>query len=87
MHSTGAVGERGSGDGEFNRPFAMALVPGLGLVVREYHNGGRLQLFATADGIRHGGHVYFENNVDDGSGACRALAQGCVLMSGKEKTT
>ena len=51
VHSTGAVGKHGRGDGEFDRPFAMAVVPGLGLVVREYHNGGRLQLFATADGI------------------------------------
>ncbi len=32
-------------------PTALALVPGLGLVVREFGSGGRLQLFATPDGI------------------------------------
>jgi hypothetical protein len=30
---------------------ALAMVPGLGLVVREHGNGGRLQLFATVDAV------------------------------------
>ncbi len=45
------LGSRGSGDGEFYCPSALALVPGLGLVVREVGNGGRLQVFATPDAI------------------------------------
>ena len=39
------LGKYGSGDGEFDDPSALALVPGLGLVVREMGNGGRLQVF------------------------------------------
>ncbi len=46
-----AGGGKGSGDGEFDFPVALAVVPGLGLVVREVGNGGRLQLFATPDTI------------------------------------
>jgi hypothetical protein len=38
----------GTGDGEFSRPAALATVPGLGLVVREWWNE-RLQVFATPD--------------------------------------
>ena len=38
------LGKLGSGDGEFNGPSALALVPGLGLVVREFGNG-RFQVF------------------------------------------
>jgi hypothetical protein len=38
-------GGYGSGDGEFCFPSALAAVPGLGLVVREAFNGGRLQVF------------------------------------------
>ena len=37
--------------GEFIHPAAMAFVPGLGLVVREFGNGGRVQFFATQDAI------------------------------------
>jgi hypothetical protein len=37
--------------GEFRCPIALALVPGLGLVVREFGSGGRLQLFATPEVI------------------------------------
>jgi hypothetical protein len=44
-----AGGGYGSGDGEFDVPVALATVPGIGLVVREYCNGGRLQVFATPD--------------------------------------
>ncbi len=40
-----AGGGTGSGDGELYCPTALALVPGLGLVVREGYNGGRLQVF------------------------------------------
>jgi hypothetical protein len=40
-----AGGLMGSGDGEFNGPAALAVVPGLGLVVREAGNDGRLQVF------------------------------------------
>jgi hypothetical protein len=39
------LGSKGSGDGEFSCPSALALVPGLGLMVREYGNHGRLQVF------------------------------------------
>ena len=42
-------GGYGNGDGEFANPAALALVPGLGLVVRENGNGGRLQVFSTPD--------------------------------------
>jgi hypothetical protein len=45
-----AGGGYGSGDGEFDFPVALAVVPGLGLVVRE-HDGCRLQVFATPDTI------------------------------------
>ncbi len=46
----GSVG-RGPGDsGEFSLPSALALVPGLGLVVREFGRG-RLQFFKTPDAI------------------------------------
>jgi hypothetical protein len=38
------LGKRGSGDGEFISPSALALVPGLGLVVREIPNE-RFQVF------------------------------------------
>jgi hypothetical protein len=44
-----AGGGRGSEDGEFWYPVALATVPGLGLVVRELKNNGRLQVFATLD--------------------------------------
>jgi hypothetical protein len=46
-----AGGGRGSGDGEFHYPVALATVPGLGLVVRELSNDGRLQVFATPDAM------------------------------------
>ena len=45
------LGKKGSGDGELDHPSALALVPSLGLVVREYGNGGRMQFFATPDAI------------------------------------
>jgi hypothetical protein len=45
------LGEWGSGDGEFFEPSALALVRGLGLVVREDGNYGRMQFFATPDTI------------------------------------
>ena len=45
------LGKRGSGDGEFRFPSALALVPGLGLVVREWDNEGRFQVFASPDAI------------------------------------
>ncbi len=44
------LGKRGSGDGEFTNSTALALVPGLGLVVRD-DCGMRLQFFATPDAI------------------------------------
>ena len=43
-----AGGGYGSGDGEFYGPVALALVPGLGLVVREWE-GVRLQVLSTPD--------------------------------------
>jgi hypothetical protein len=46
-----SLGKGGCGDGEFSWPSALALVPGLGLVVREQGNRGRLQFFATPDAI------------------------------------
>jgi hypothetical protein len=45
-----AGGGHGSGDGEFNGPTALAMVLGLGLVVRE-HGNDRLQVFVTPDTI------------------------------------
>ncbi len=45
-----AGGGAGSGDGEFWYPTALAVVPALGLLVREYGNR-RLQVFATPDAI------------------------------------
>jgi hypothetical protein len=47
----GRLGHEGCGHGEFSYPTALALVPGLGLVVRECGNGGGLQFFATPDAI------------------------------------
>lgn len=44
------MGKYGSGDGKFSTPSALALVPGVGLVVREMA-GHRLQFFASLDGI------------------------------------
>jgi hypothetical protein len=46
-----AGGGAGSGDRKMNYPTALAVVPGLGLVVREDGNDGRLQVFATPDAI------------------------------------
>jgi sugar lactone lactonase YvrE len=46
-----AGGGYGSGDGEFDGPTALAVVPGLGLVVREWGNRGRLQVFATPETV------------------------------------
>jgi hypothetical protein len=46
-----AGGGYGIGDGDFWGPTALAVVPGLGLVVRELCNGGRVQVFATPDAI------------------------------------
>jgi hypothetical protein len=45
------LGKWGTWDGEFMWPSALALVPGLGLVVRELDNGGRVQVFVTPDAI------------------------------------
>jgi hypothetical protein len=47
------LGKRGWGWGEgpLNGPSALALVPGLGLVVREQNSGGRFQVFASPDAI------------------------------------
>jgi hypothetical protein len=45
------LGKFGMGDGGFCCPSALAAVPGLGLVVRELGNNGRLQFFATPDTI------------------------------------
>jgi hypothetical protein len=45
-----AGGGCGIGDGDFWGPTALAVVPGLGLVVREFVNE-RLQVFATPDAI------------------------------------
>jgi len=40
-----AGGGSGSEDGELYGPIALVVVAGLGLVVREWHKGGRLQVF------------------------------------------
>ena len=45
------LGREGSGHGEFKRPVAIAAVPGLGLVVREKENEGRLQVFANPEDL------------------------------------
>jgi hypothetical protein len=47
----GANGQICLDDGEFVHPTSLALVPGLGLMVRDYQDGGRLRLFATPDAI------------------------------------
>ncbi len=39
------LGKGGRGDGEFFFPTALAVVPGLGLVVRDADNNGRFQVF------------------------------------------
>jgi hypothetical protein len=44
--SGASLGEMGNNDGQFMEPSALALVPGLGLVVRDCT---RLQFFATPD--------------------------------------
>ncbi len=46
-----SLGEYGFGDGQFTTPSSIALVPGLGLAVREAGTNGRVQLFATPDAI------------------------------------
>jgi hypothetical protein len=46
-----ALGKWGSGDGEFRYPSALALVPGLGLVVQDLARDGHMQFFATPDAI------------------------------------
>jgi hypothetical protein len=43
------LGKWGSGDRVFDGPCVLSLVPGLGMVVRELGNGGRLLVFATPD--------------------------------------
>ena len=45
------VGRGGRGYGEFSWPSALALVPGLGLVVREIFNYGRVQVFVSPDTV------------------------------------
>ncbi len=45
------LGKGGGGGGEFDCPTALALVPGLGLVVRDIASGGLVQVFATPDAI------------------------------------
>jgi hypothetical protein len=45
------LGKKGNGDGEFRLPSALALVPGLGLVVRDAASGGRVQVLASPDAI------------------------------------
>lgn len=46
-----AGGGRGNRDGEFEYPEGLAVVPDLGLVVRDKGKGGRLQVFAHPDTI------------------------------------
>jgi hypothetical protein len=46
-----SLGKEGTGDCDFSCPSALTLVPGLGLVVRELGNDGRVQFFATPDAI------------------------------------
>jgi hypothetical protein len=45
------VGEGDARDGELTSPSALALVPSLGLVVRELGSGGRVRFFGTPDAI------------------------------------
>jgi hypothetical protein len=44
-----SLAKAGVGHREIDFAVSLATVPGLGLVVREYCNGGRLQVFATPD--------------------------------------
>ncbi len=47
-----SLGQCGSsGEGEFWYPLALALVPGLGLVVREAYDGDRVHVLATPDAV------------------------------------
>jgi hypothetical protein len=45
-----SLGKAGGGDGELRDPAALAIVPGLGLVVQDFGNE-RLQVFTTPDAI------------------------------------
>ncbi len=45
------LGRPGTGDGNLLLPSAVALVPGLGMVVQDNGEGGRVQFFATPDAI------------------------------------
>ncbi len=54
----------GAADGLFSVPTALALAPGTGLVVREFGNQGRFQVFAVGDGA------------DDVREAAEPVAQG-----------
>jgi hypothetical protein len=45
------LGGCGVGGGVLRFPSALAVVPGLGLVVREVGKGGRVQVFATPDAV------------------------------------
>jgi hypothetical protein len=47
----GSLGKWGDGDGEFHYPTAIALVPGLGLVVQDHARDGHMQFFATPDAL------------------------------------
>jgi hypothetical protein len=47
-----SLGSYGSRPGQFRSPCALALVPGVGLAVRE--NGDRVQVFATPDAVAMG---------------------------------
>jgi hypothetical protein len=71
------LGKRGRGDGEFQHPSALALVPGLGLVVRDEGNG-RVQFFTTPDAIAMASmsplRVAWMAAVARGTGRRRALA-------------
>jgi hypothetical protein len=73
-----SLGKYGGGDGEFEYPSALALVPGLGLVVRDIASGGRLQFFATPDAIAMASmsplRVVWMAAVARGTGRRRALA-------------
>mgnify|MGYP002143860403 CR=1 FL=1 len=73
------LGKEGSRDGEFLYPSALALVPGLGLVVREFANS-RVQVFATPEVIAmiDSAMTWFEMHKLTGKTYYDAIAQDTI---------
>jgi hypothetical protein len=70
MRRRSCLGKQGSGDGDLSWPRALALVPGVGLVVREdgyWFANQRLQVFSAPDAV-HPAAVPSAGAVGDGDG-------------------